>query len=513
MATSRYSSSGGSGGGFAGNSGGEQEYGIHRGRAVGLLLGLVAVIGFVLFLFVWFGCRIEPPSGHCAVLIRKDGIDIPADQIIALSEDQKGIQLNTLSEGRYFYNPFFWDSHIVPSVHLSEGEVGVLVRRFGNIAPPGQFVVPEKSADGKTYRGVIDEPLRPGTYRINPFAYDVLKVPAVKVNPGEVGIVTLRFGKDPTNENTVLVSPGERGVQPEPLRPGTYYLNPFIYRVDVVSVQSHKTEFEISFLSKDGFRFPVKGVVEWAQDEKFAPEVFVLIGDSEDIVQKVILRSALSMSRIQGSKYSSADILGGVARKAFQDEFYKHIMAESAKKNILVKAALITEIAPPEQIKDPIRERQIAVQTRDTYAQQIERAKSDALVAQQKKMQEQLSRVVASETLKANAVQKANKEMQVSVIGAERDLDVSKKDLEAAEKQAQAIVALGQGDADVVRYTKLAEASALQAVIAPFGSGANYAQTIFLTKVAPNVSSIMATTDGPLGAPFRTLSNIESNKK
>jgi hypothetical protein len=290
------------------------------------------------------------------------------------------------------------------------------------------------------------------------------------------------------------------------LRPGTYYLNPYICRVDIVGVQSHKTEFEISFLSKDGFRFPVKGAVEWAVEEARAPEVFVMVGDEEDIVNKVILRSALSMSRIQGSKYSSADVISGTVRKAFQDEFSKHITSESAKKGILVKAALISEIEPPQQIAEPIREREIAIQTRAKYENQIERAISDARVAQQKKVQDQRVRFVAAQTTYTNEVQKATKEQQVQVIAARRDLEVAKKDLETAENQSRAILATGQGDADVITYTRTAEANALRAIIAPFGSGEAYARYLYLKKIAPNIESILANSEGPLAEPFRELS-------
>ncbi|MEI6085518.1 MAG: SPFH domain-containing protein, partial [Verrucomicrobiota bacterium] len=398
-------------------------------RRFGLIgLILLAASAVILFVFIWFFCRIEPPSGFCAVLVRKDGTDIPANHIIATAPGQKGIQLEPLSEGRYFYNPVYWSWQNVPLVQIREGEVGVMIRQFGDAPPPGQFLVSQNS----NLRGVIEEPLRPGTYRINPFAYVVEKRPAVKIEPGEVGVVTLRYGREPEQPNRILVKAGERGVQATPLRPGTYYLNPYINRVDIVGVQSHKTEFEISFLSRDGFRFPVKGAVEWAVDEEKAPEVFVLIGDAGDIVNKVILRSALSMSRIQGSKYSSADVISGTVRKAFQDEFSKHITAESGKKNILVKAALISEIEPPQKIAEPIREREIAIQTRAKYTREIERAKSDAQVAQQRKMQDQIIRVVTAETTLTNDVQKATKEMQVQLIGAQRDLDVTRKDLETA---------------------------------------------------------------------------------
>ena len=327
------------------NEGGAR-YGFDPYRFALLAFTILAVVGFVLFIFVWFSCRIEPPSGQCAVLIRKDGVDIPANDIIATKPGQKGVQLEPLSEGRYFYNPVNWAWQIVPLTHVNEGEVGVLVQQFGANPTGGRYVVKR----GEGLRGIIDEPLRPGTYRINPLAFAIEKQPAVKINPGEVGIVTLRYGPSPSEPNTILVKDGERGVQPTPYHPGTYYLNPYIQRVDIVSVQSHKTEFEISFLSKDGFRFPVKGTVEWAIDELRAPEVFVLIGDENEIVTKVILRSALSMSRIQGSKYTSADVIAGTVRKAFQDEFNKHITAESVKKGILVKAALISEIEPPTKI-------------------------------------------------------------------------------------------------------------------------------------------------------------------
>jgi hypothetical protein len=488
-----------------GSDEGGARYGFDPARFGLIALVTLAISAVVMFVFIWFFCRIEPPSGYCAILIRKDGADIPANDIIATRPEQKGIQLEPLSEGRYFRNPVFWSWRIEPLVQIREGELGVMIRQFGGQPPAGQFIVGRDSA----LRGVIEEPLRPGTYRINPFAYYVEKHPAVKIEPGEVGVVTLRYGSPPEQPNTILVKDGERGIQASALRPGTYYLNPYIYRVDIVGVQSHKTEFEISFLSKDGFRFPVKGAVEWAVDDNHAPEVFALIGDEQDIVNKVILRSALSMSRIQGSKYSSADVISGTVRKAFQDEFSRHITAESAKKNILVKAALISEIEPPQKIAEPIREREIAIQTRAKYEREIDRAVSDAMVAQQRKMQDQRIRFVAAETLRTNEVQKATKEMQVQIIAAQRDLEVARKDLETAEKQAQAIVATGQGEADVITYTRTAEAAALRAIIGPFGSGSAYARYLYLQKVAPNIERILSNTDGPLAEPFRDLARPE----
>jgi len=193
-------------------------------------------------------------------------------------------------------------------------------------------------------------------------------------------------------------------------------------------------------------------------------------------------------------------------RKTFQDEFSKHITTESARKGILIKAALISEIEPPQKIAEPIRDREIAVQTRTTYENQIERAVSDAKVAEQKKLQDQKVRVVAADTMRKNEIQKATKDKEVVIIGAQRDLEVAKKDLETADKNAQGIIAIGQGDADVITYTRLAEASAMRAIIAPFGNGSAYARNIYLNKIAPNIENIMANSDGVLAEPFKELS-------
>ena len=111
----------------------------------GVILAAAIVCGLV---FAWFFCRIEPPTGTCAILTRLDGKDIPANEIIATSPDQKGIQLDPLSEGRYFRNPVYWHWEIVPLVQIQQSEVGVLVRQFGKTAPAGQFIVKNKEPDG-----------------------------------------------------------------------------------------------------------------------------------------------------------------------------------------------------------------------------------------------------------------------------------------------------------------------------------------------------------------------------
>ena len=79
-------------------------------------LGVMALVPFlVLFLVVagslwwWYGWRIEPENGKIVMLIKKTGKNLPVDQIIAPSLEYKGVQLEVLPEGRFFYNPYVWD--------------------------------------------------------------------------------------------------------------------------------------------------------------------------------------------------------------------------------------------------------------------------------------------------------------------------------------------------------------------------------------------------------------------
>ena len=86
---------------------------------------------FCLGVFLWFFCRIEPGSGEIAVLIHKTGDDLPPGAIIATDPQQKGIQFNVLSEGRYFRDPYAWGWKIARITDIPAGKLGVLTRLYG----------------------------------------------------------------------------------------------------------------------------------------------------------------------------------------------------------------------------------------------------------------------------------------------------------------------------------------------------------------------------------------------
>ncbi|MDS4057709.1 MAG: hypothetical protein RKP73_03950, partial [Candidatus Contendobacter sp.] len=233
------------------------------GRLGALVLGVGLMLG--LTIFVWFFCRIEPGSGEIAVLIRKTGDDLPPGAIIALEPGQKGIQFEVLPEGRYFRDPYTWGWTIAKITDIPAGKLGVLTRLYGQEPPPGRIIAGGdcSQAGPNDEKGILAAVLRPGKYRINPYACQVALFDALSIRPGAVGVVTSLVGQDVLNDplppqarNTYLVSEGLKGVVPQVLDPGTYYLNPYVYNVVEVTLQSQRFvlggEDAISFLTLDG---------------------------------------------------------------------------------------------------------------------------------------------------------------------------------------------------------------------------------------------------------------------
>jgi hypothetical protein len=174
--------------------------------------GLAASV-FALFIFVWFFCRIEPRGGQIAVLIHKTGKDLPAEQVLALEPDQKGIQLEVLAEGRYFRNPYSWGWKIHPITDIPAGKLGVVTRLYGPDLAAGKILA---EADTK---GIVSDVLTPGKYRINPYANHIELFDAIRIRPGNVGVKTQLVGDDVLNSglpddqrNTFLVPEKLKGV-------------------------------------------------------------------------------------------------------------------------------------------------------------------------------------------------------------------------------------------------------------------------------------------------------------
>ncbi len=470
-------------------------------------------------IFIWFFCRIEPEAGEIAVLIRKTGENLAAGRVIALDAQHKGIQLEVLAEGRYFKNPYTWSWKIRRILDVPAGKLGVMTRLYGEELPPGKII-----ADNNQ-RGIMQEILRPGKYRINPYAYNVALFDAINISPGHVGVVTAMTGKDvlddnlpPDQRNTFMVEENLKGVTGRLLDPGTHYLNPYMYNIVEVNTQSQRFEMSgkdvINFLTLDGFSVSVEGTIEFGIERDEAAFLTHRVGDMDDIIKKLILPRARGFSRIEGSKHPAVDFIVGETRQKFQSDLENHLRAKSKGWGIDIKSVLVRKIIVPDQIAGINRDRELAVQDAAKYEQQIIQAKSKAELTKQEMLAIQSKEKVEADTKRIRAVIDAEQDQSVRLIAAKKELAVAKLEYEAAKFQADAIVLTADGEKDAIKAKNEAEAYVLKNRVTSLGGGENFARYTLYEKVGPQVLSVLSSdsTEG-LGRIFGTFAPAAGGAK
>lgn len=188
-------------------------------RAQRLMISLfvsLMTIGFAGYLaFDWTVCYWYVEEGHSLLKTYKGpplpiwGLMLdaaPEGQLAEVDEQgrpkQKGILAEMAGPGRHFYNPFFWECQRVPDVVIEPGQVGIVISRVGKQQTAGQFLVDGDIGETK-YRGTMRKLLGPGRYRINPKAYDVTIVKGEEIKKTD--------GQE-KRSGWVMIKPGYVGV-------------------------------------------------------------------------------------------------------------------------------------------------------------------------------------------------------------------------------------------------------------------------------------------------------------
>ncbi|MEL6896021.1 MAG: SPFH domain-containing protein, partial [Planctomycetota bacterium] len=492
----------------------------------------IALIVFSIIVVVSF--RVEVPAGHIAVLTKRTGPDLPNSMEIVPDDEKfanhKGIHQRVLTEGRYFYNPYSWDWSIVPQVEIPENRLGVRIRLYGDDLPYGTLI-----ADQPNQKGIAAEVLRPGRYPINAVVFQADQKPKtdrenyiefielhepVVVPAGFKGVVTLLSAPPADDPNQLIVTTGRRGVQKETLDPGVYYINPYVQRISLVDCRSQRfnldTGGEMGFPSRDGFWVRLDGRIEFRVDPERAAEVFVTYNDQQndqgrdarvenEIIQKIILPNARSFCRLRGSDNSGRDFILGEKRLQFQQDFQKTLEETCRRQGIEIVQALITRISPPQQIAEPVRQRQIALQQASQFEKQIEQQTSEQMLQIEKEMVKRKEELVEADRKVVALTTEAKQRQEVAVITANQRKTVAETELAAAKDQATAITARGEAAASVIQFENEAEAAGWnKAVEAYGGSGDAYARYVMLRKMAPSYRQMMVNTaDSPLMEIFK----------
>lgn len=478
-------------------------------RGSGLVVGVVALL-LVGGWFLYGACRIEVKKGSQAVLIRKVGHDLGPGMEIAepWSKENgytKGVQPDVLTEGRYFYNPFFWDWELTEQFQVPEGKCAVLVSLVGDELPEGRILADEGQKGIRP--GVIEAGAR---IAYNPYATELLVVDPVDVPTGSRGVVTLLAGLTPKDPNVVLVDSGERGVQLKTLPPGKYFINPFEQRISVVDCRTRifglNEDADITFLSADGFNISLDGAVTFRISEDRAAEVFVLYNDDfngdaidDEIIAKIITPYARSICRVNGSKLDAVQFISGDDREIFQQNLERTLSDRCSEQGIDIQQVAVTSASAPEEIRAPVRAREVAKQQLEQFLQEKIQQESQAELRVKNLLAEQKARLIEAEQEVVEKTTKAMQEQQVAVTLAAQRLSVTEVQLDAAMNKAAALRSEAQASADVIRFKNEAELAGLALRVTAFGGdGGSLARNVLIGKLAPAYHSILSNTDGPL---------------
>ena len=531
--------------------------------SIGFSLVAAAAVGATL----WFAFRIYVPEDRCAVLIRNTGESLPPGQQVALEQGQKGIQEEVLGPGRYFYNPYTWSHEIWPLTEIPAGDartwqwlhslsdeqrdrlrsgsftlqgefpkIGVVVRKVGKTPAPGQVIV--KRATG--LKGILEEVLTPGTYKINPYVFAVELHSATVIPAGFVGVVTNLFGEQAEGpvgrldresqageaEEGVEASPdsagglaaaatyvrplakaGERGTLADVLQPGVYFINPKLQKVTLIEIGfkeysqikvSDSQNLRISFPSDTGYLIRVGVTVVWGIHPKHAAQIINEYGNVDRVIDKVIEPQLRSICRNIGSTYAARDFIHGEKREQFQRDLTAELQRVGRRKNIEILLALVREIEvhaptsgivgdePTEDLKRTIQESYVAIEKQITNDKQREAAVVRARLEVERKKVDIARETIRGESRVMVANVLAEGEKRAAEVDAQADLDVAGIQEEVAILDAQRIEILGLANADVERMKNEAEAEGYEMLVNAFGGGEAYNLYTFAENFKPD---------------------------
>jgi uncharacterized membrane protein YqiK len=244
----------------------------------------VLLLVFYKLIFRLFGIIIIPEDKiglvtKKFVLIGKS--ELPPGRIIAV-EGEAGFQAQTLAPGIYFWK-WIWQYEITQQALtvIPQGKIGLMVAKDGAELQTGHILARKVECDGfqdtVTFltkggqKGRQSAYITAGTYRINTFLFEIFTVDMFTINENMVGIITTLdgmpieegsiAGKDVAGHNnfqdadTFLKAGGNKGLQPQTILAGSYYINPWFVTVEQIKMMEIPIGYVgvvISYVGKEG---------------------------------------------------------------------------------------------------------------------------------------------------------------------------------------------------------------------------------------------------------------------
>ena len=233
----------------------------------GMIIGipLLILIFYKLILRVFFGLVIVPEDRiglvtKKFVLLGKQ--ELPAGRIIA-TNGEAGFQAQTLAPGVYFWK-WIWQYSISfqPFIVIPTGQIGLVLAKDGSELETGRILARrvdcDSYQDAKAFlenggrKGRQTAIIAPGSYRINTLLFNVELTDITMIPDNAVGVVTTAEGK-PLDEGQIaggiieghnkfqdvdsfLSKDGSKGLQEQVILAGSYFLNPWFAKLEMVKM-------------------------------------------------------------------------------------------------------------------------------------------------------------------------------------------------------------------------------------------------------------------------------------
>src|SRR6476620_8556357 len=250
----------------------------------------------------------------------------------------KGIQLRTLPPGKWAIHPYLFRVSIAQTTVLPPGKVGVITAADGAPLDQGRLhgkaILDHKNfqdAEAFIYNGGQKGPqveiLTPGTYRIHTGSvspddnsaqaglFNVRLFDATVISENQIGLVealdgaplnprdyvaTPKEGHDNFQDsNTFITTGGQRGPQKDILLPGTYYINPLLFKVILENAKEVKPG-EVAVIVSNTGKDPGEDIRR-AMADKIRERL-----EAEEAQQMQI--AAEKLDKVDGDKASIEDI-------------------------------------------------------------------------------------------------------------------------------------------------------------------------------------------------------------
>jgi SPFH domain / Band 7 family len=530
---------------------------------LGIALFVVLFVGWDLA--KWGAMRVYVPEDKALVVVNKFGDALPPGMLLVPRDDNryKGVQEEVRGPGRYFLDPVEYNTELVDLVKIPAGDpdkwdwdaaghlkdpstapmIGLVTMKQGKVAPSGEAVVPAG------FKGIQEQVLTPGTYKINPYLEEVTLLPAVVVPPGSVGVVTRLIGdssdEDVASTNTPVAAPttdpstqpiappsrivtgaNQRGILRNVLQPGVYYINPRMENVTVVPIGYDEISLDqtsgtaVHFYTHDGYEVQAAFTVVWGRSASDAPDIVATIGDTQRIEKNLIEPAMKAACQNEGSKYTAVELIQGLTRSQFQDDLSEALTRQVMPRHVSILLALVREI----NIKDTtgadqtggllatIQRANIEVERQITNEQKTATAATEAELQQANKLVDVARETVAAETKVKVANIMANGQKLAAETDANRDLQTAEIELQVAQLDAQRTQILGKAKADVERMKNEADAKGAALMVQALGTPQAYNQYIFAKNFAPTDLRLIFAGPGTMWTDLKSFQEVGASK-